>query len=72
MREASSKVASHWIEFGTWRTPIVVLNTKEIKNVPAGIEFQKPYQLIEGHTRMGWFRAFRNFPDDRYPYRLVA
>jgi len=45
-----------WKEAGTWRTPIVILKTDNILNPP--IVFKNPYQLIEGHTRLGRLKAF--------------
>lgn len=70
-KEYSEEIVNHWIDSGTWRTPIIVLNTQEIRVLPQTIKLQKPYQLIEGHTRLGWFKAFNSFPDLQHPYRLA-
>jgi hypothetical protein len=51
----------YWICFGTWRTPIVVLKTNTIITEPRYSELNKPYQLIEGHTRLGHFNALFNY-----------
>lgn len=45
----------HWSEFGTWRTPPIILKVNDFKNgSPEFCELMAPYQLIEGHSRLGY------------------
>lgn len=38
----------HWIEYGTWKTPIIIFNSANFEN--SGL--QAPFQLFEGHNRL--------------------
>jgi hypothetical protein len=58
--ELREEVVRSWAERGTWRTPIIVLDSKDVAGAPKGVEINRPYQLVEGHTRLGWFNAFRS------------
>ncbi|MBD2244150.1 hypothetical protein [Nostoc sp. FACHB-888] len=49
----------YWMQFGTWRVPIIVLETENIINVPNYAELNRPYQLVEGHTRFGNYNAIK-------------
>lgn len=57
--ELREEVVHSWTQYGTWRTPIIVLDTKDVVGAPEGVELNRHYQLVEGHTRLGWFNAFR-------------
>jgi hypothetical protein len=50
---------NYWEQFGTWRVPIIVLETENIINLPNYAELNRPYQLIEGHTRFGNYNAIK-------------
>lgn len=69
--ELREEVVHNWEEYGTWRTPIIVLASKDIMGVPEGVELNRPFQLVEGHTRLGWFNAFRACKDRGSPYPLA-
>ena len=69
--ELREEVIRSWTEYGTWRTPIIVLASKEIMGVPEGVELRRPFQLVEGHTRLGWFNAFRACKVRGSPYPLA-
>jgi hypothetical protein len=69
--ELREEVVSSWTENGTWWTPIIVLASRDIVEVPADVELNRPYQLVEGHTRFGWFNAFRAGLDCVSPYPLA-
>ena len=56
-----SEDKDYWVNFGTWRVPIIVLKTDTIKTKPDYCELNRPYQLIEGHTRLGYFKAFSKY-----------
>jgi len=58
------KDKDYWAKYGTWRIPIVVLKTVSIYGKPNRSELNKPYQLIEGHSRIGYFRAFCRFREE--------
>jgi hypothetical protein len=46
-----------WKEHGTWRVPIVILDCGSLKSIPKYAEIKGRYQLIEGHTRLGYAKA---------------
>ena len=58
------KDKEYWANLGTWRVPIVVLKTDTIKIKPDYSELNRPYQLVEGHTRLGYFQAFSKYHDN--------
>lgn len=53
----NSKDLRFWKEHGTWRVPIVVLDCGSLNSIPKHAEIKGRYQLIEGHTRLGYARA---------------
>jgi hypothetical protein len=65
------EVIASWINRGTWRTPIIVLESSSFVSPPRGIEINRPYQLVEGHTRLGWFIAFLSLQGQRGTYPLA-
>ena len=51
----------NWINNGTWRTPPIILDVSSIKEkIPIWSEIKLPYQLIEGHTRLGLLYSMIN------------
>lgn len=53
------KIADFWQKNGSWEVPIIVLKTKDI-TIPQGINLEKPFHLVEGHTRLGWLMGFND------------
>jgi hypothetical protein len=47
----------HWQKYSTWRVPPIVLDVDRLKNIPAYAELKGHFQLIEGHSRLGYFLA---------------
>lgn len=45
---------THWKDKGTWRVPPIVLDVATLSDIPAYAEIKGPYQLVEGHTRLGY------------------
>jgi hypothetical protein len=56
----SPKDLEHWKTYGTWRVPPIVLDVESISGVPSFAEISGPYQLIEGHTRLGYLLSLIN------------
>jgi hypothetical protein len=54
---------NYWRQFGTWRVPIIVLETENIINEPNYAQLNRPYQLIEGHTRFGNYNAIKRLSE---------
>ena len=52
---------AYWEMYGTWRIPIIVLNTQNLSNPPRFSELNKPFQLVEGHSRLGYYKAFYRY-----------
>ncbi len=46
-----------WGDFQTWRTPPVVLDVTSYDNIPDYCDIKGKLQLIEGHSRLGYFLA---------------
>lgn len=47
-----------WKSHGTWRVPPIILDVKSLKNsVPEWAEITPPFQLVEGHTRIGYLKS---------------
>lgn len=49
----------HWENNHTWRVPPVILDVKSFKKIPIYAEIIGPYQLIEGHSRLGYLLAMQ-------------
>lgn len=50
-----------WIINGTWRVPPIVLDVSSIKEeIPTWSEIKSPYQLVEGHSRLGYLKSMIN------------
>ncbi len=66
------KDVDHWREAGTWRVPPVILDREGLGEPPPYAEVPARFQLIEGHNRMGYLRAFHRFaPDEVAPTHRV-
>ncbi|MFR3215976.1 MAG: hypothetical protein ACLTWE_10390 [Dysgonomonas mossii] len=50
----------YWKEQGTWRVPPVILDSSSFSNIPEWADINYPYQLIEGHNRLGYLHANYN------------
>jgi hypothetical protein len=51
----------HWKNFGTWRIPPIVLDVLSIKSeIPEWSEISPPFQLVEGHSRLGYLHSMKN------------
>ena len=51
----------NWINNGTWRMPPIILDVSTIKEqVPTWSEIRPPYQIIEGHSRLGYLKSMIN------------
>ena len=47
-----------WKSKGTWRTPPIIIDNKSLKDkIPTHCELISPYQLVEGHTRLGYLHS---------------
>jgi len=43
----------YWEQHGTWRVPPIIIDTPSfIKKAPSNAELNRPYQLVEGHSRL--------------------
>lgn len=50
----------HWGEKQTWKTPPIILDSKSLgSSIPERSEIKLPYQLIEGHTRLGYLQSLK-------------
>lgn len=48
----------YWNLYGTWRIPPVILDVSSFSDIPNWTDITFPYQLIEGHNRLGYLHAF--------------
>jgi len=48
---------AHWQEKGTWRVAPIVLDVSTLTEIPVYAKVTGPYQLVEGHTRLGYLLA---------------
>jgi hypothetical protein len=47
-----------WIKHGTWRTPPIIFDVTSIKgSIPNWCELVPPFQLVEGHSRLGYLHS---------------
>jgi len=50
-----------WLKNGTWRIPPIVLDTASLDSeIPKWSEISKEYQLVEGHSRLGYLKSIQN------------
>lgn len=52
----------YWLEHGTWRTPPIVLDVNSLtkKHIPSHADIDSNYQLVEGHSRLGYLLSIMN------------
>jgi len=51
------KDKEYWIQERTWRTPPIVMDVKSFGNPPSFSDVSDAYQLVEGHSRLGYLLA---------------
>lgn len=51
------KDLKHWKDEGTWRTPPIILDIQSLGEIPNHCELISPYQLVEGHSRLGYLQS---------------
>lgn len=49
-----SEDLQHWKSHCTWRIPPIVLDVKSLTDIPQHAEIHGNFQLIEGHSRLGY------------------
>lgn len=55
---------SFWKQNGTWKTPPIILDVNSLKsNIPMWSKIRGPYQLVEGHTRLGHLNSMKKVSD---------
>jgi|TARA_R110000764_G_scaffold168514_3_gene255894 hypothetical protein len=53
-----SEDLEYWKSCGTWRTPPIILDVNSLNDeLPNWSELRKPYQLVEGHSRLGYLKS---------------
>jgi len=57
-----AKDKEHWEQFGTWRTPPIILDVSSLltEKIPTYSDVEGPLQLVEGHSRLGYLYAISN------------
>lgn len=55
----ASKDVDHWREKSTWRVPPIVIDVTTLRDIPPHAELKDPFQLVEGHSRIGYLLAMR-------------
>jgi len=65
----------HWIEERTWRTPPIVIDVKSFGKPPAYADISEDWQLVEGHSRLGYLlamhRAGKSLKECHFVYMLT-
>jgi hypothetical protein len=62
---------NEWKAKGTWRTPPIIIDVNSInENIPGWCELNPPFQLVEGHSRLGYLHSM--FTIDRLGKGKVA
>jgi hypothetical protein len=53
-----------WKENGTWKTPPIILDICSLTTeIPKWSELIPPYQLVEGHSRLGYLHSMKRISD---------
>ena len=56
---------NYWKSNGTWRTPPIILDVSSIEEeFPSWSEIKYPFQLIEGHSRLGYLKSMINMAQE--------
>lgn len=50
----TKKDLEHWQTNNTWRVPPIILDVETLPTIPEFAEIKGPYQLVEGHSRLGY------------------
>lgn len=54
----------YWRKNGTWKTPPIILDICSLTTgVPKSSELMPQYQLIEGHSRLGYLHSMKRISD---------
>jgi len=54
----------YWKENGTWKTPPIILDICSLTTeIPKWSELIPPYQLVEGHSRLGYLHSMKRISD---------
>ncbi len=53
------KDVEHWREKSTWRVPPIVIDVTTLRDIPLQADINGPFQLVEGHSRLGYLLAMR-------------
>jgi len=54
----TDKDLNEWKLNGTWRTPPIIFDINSLNgNLPNWCELSPPYQLVEGHSRLGYLHS---------------
>jgi hypothetical protein len=57
----TEKDLGYWKTNGTWRVPPIILDVNSVSIIPAYSKISEAYQLVEGHSRLGYLLALANF-----------
>ena len=61
----------YWRDHGTWKTPPVVLDVRSLnKYCPKEKELHPPFQLVEGHSRLGYLCSMNRI-DKKGSYKIA-
>jgi hypothetical protein len=71
------KDKDYWKEYGTWRTPPIILDVGSLSEVeiPEYADIDAELQLVEGHSRLGYLYAIANCGltlKESYPIYLMS
>jgi hypothetical protein len=53
----------HWWSLGSWRVPPVLIDIEGLGPIPHHSDIVGRFQLVEGHSRIGYLRAFARIGD---------
>jgi len=54
----------YWKEKGTWRIPPIILDVNSLRsNIPIDCELVRPFQLVEGHSRLGYLHSMNRISE---------
>ncbi|MEO8254405.1 MAG: hypothetical protein ABI554_08440 [Flavobacterium sp.] len=68
---STEKELNEWKKNGSWRTRPIILDVKSItEEIPSWCELVSPYQLVEGHSRLGYLQSM--FTIDKLGKEKVA
>lgn len=54
----------YWKKKGTWRIPPIILDINSLTaEIPVWCDLKPPFQLVEGHSRMGYLFSMKRISD---------